>query len=436
MNLRHFVLPSVAALVLGAASPASAVVTISGSTIESDSAGDLIRPQCSAGYLDSTGAGGVGSPCATMNSINVYAGAGADTVNLAQLSAADFPALTYVRVVLGDDNVVDTATGSPFNDSFIGDPRGDDSATGGAGNDIFDGVETALGGLGDDLFLKAYTFASGGPGDDRFIDFIASAGIEGGEGYDTWEVDFDLDAAGGVPEVNFTMGPLGLVLSTPDYSQNATVTGVESVHLTLLRGSADTWDGSALAANQHIRSLSGNDTLTGGGLDDVLEGGLGNDSLVGGAGRDVLDGGAGDDVIQARDGEVDVVACGEGSDTVVADVNDVLSGCETVQLPPAPTLPTPTPTPPATPPTPDTGKIKGPAKVGKGKSAVYKFSSPTAGATFQCQLDKGKWKACKAKHKIKTGKLKVGKHRLSVRAVLNGVSDPSPSVKKLKVTRR
>ena len=66
--------------------------------------------------------------------------------------------------------------------------------------------------------------------------------------------------------------------------------------------------------------------------------------------------------------------------------------------------------------------------------AKFGFSSPTAGATFQCKLDKGKWKTCTSKHKVKTKKLKTGKHTLRVRAVLAGTVDPTPSVKKFKVT--
>ena len=58
-----------------------------------------------------------------------------------------------------------------------------------------------------------------------------------------------------------------------------------------------------------------------------------------------MDGGGGDDTLQARDGAVDEVSCGTGTDTAVVDANDsVASDCENVQRP-AETTPTPTPTP-------------------------------------------------------------------------------------------
>ena len=46
---------------------------------------------------------------------------------------------------------------------------------------------------------------------------------------------------------------------------------------------------------------------------------------------DTVDGGAGDDTIHVRDGEQDVVTCGDGNDKVFADFKDVVdTSCETV----------------------------------------------------------------------------------------------------------
>lgn len=86
------------------------------------------------------------------------------------------------------------------------------------------------------------------------------------------------------------------------------------------------------------------DQLDGGAGDDELSGGMGSDSLTGGPGRDVIAGdrvarcnelhcditqGFGDDTIDARDGEVDHVQCGPGTDTVLADKIDVVAtDCE------------------------------------------------------------------------------------------------------------
>lgn len=81
----------------------------------------------------------------------------------------------------------------------------------------------------------------------------------------------------------------------------------------------------------------GADWLTGSVLDDALSGGDGQDTMNGGAGADVLrggrgvdgyDGGPGDDLLDAADGRPELVVCGDGDDTAVADGADVLMGCE------------------------------------------------------------------------------------------------------------
>ena len=185
-------------------------------------------------------------------------------------------------------------------------------------------------------------------------------------------------------------------------------------------------DGSSFPQSIHSRTFSGRNVLRGyGGPDtlltgvasDFLDGGNGNDTLDPGAGPDTVWGGAGNDSVSARDGSADLVDCGDGSDTVVADRADVLSGCESVSLPP-----------------PDTGKIIGPKKTVKGQKATFTFTSEVAGAAFECQVDGGAFKACTSPFKVKTKKLKVGKHTLKVRAVQPaGNLDPTPSTFKFKV---
>jgi hypothetical protein len=72
------------------------------------------------------------------------------------------------------------------------------------------------------------------------------------------------------------------------------------------------------------------DTLTGDGRGTSLDGGSGEDLVDGGAGTDQLTGGTGGDVLRARDGARDVVSCGQESDLVIADVDDVVRDCELV----------------------------------------------------------------------------------------------------------
>jgi hypothetical protein len=84
--------------------------------------------------------------------------------------------------------------------------------------------------------------------------------------------------------------------------------------------------------------------LYGGEGADTLTGGSGPDRLDGGNGGDRLDGRSGDDRLMANDGALDRLACGDGSDSVVADPLDVIedaAACESVARiapgsPPAP----------------------------------------------------------------------------------------------------
>ena len=113
------------------------------------------------------------------------------------------------------------------------------------------------------------------------------------------------------------------------------------------------------AGNDTVNGGPGREFISGGRDDDVLNGGGGADKLFANQGRDREDGGAGDDVLWAlsrkdvasigdadgdelsggpgndrfrvRDGEVDLVHCGDGRDTVLADQFDqVDNDCERV----------------------------------------------------------------------------------------------------------
>jgi Ca2+-binding RTX toxin-like protein len=75
----------------------------------------------------------------------------------------------------------------------------------------------------------------------------------------------------------------------------------------------------------------GRDRLTGGAAPDRLNGGGGRDRLAGGAAKDRYNGGGGNDRILAADGRKERIRCGGGRDSVVADRNDVLRGCERVR---------------------------------------------------------------------------------------------------------
>jgi virginiamycin B lyase len=91
---------------------------------------------------------------------------------------------------------------------------------------------------------------------------------------------------------------------------------------------------------------------------------------------------------------------------------------------------------------PETKIGKGPKKVVKTKKAKakvkFRFSSPAAGATFECSLTRlkgkktkaGAFKGCKSP---KAYKLRPGKYRFQVRAVIGGIRDATPAFRKFKI---
>ena len=109
---------------------------------------------------------------------------------------------------------------------------------------------------------------------------------------------------------------------------SAYCTGASSVSIQTLDLADSIVNRSSLPAT--LDGGSGDDTVTGGGAAETVRGGDGNDMLSGGDGSDAVDAGTGDDQVDVRDGAVDTVACGAGSDTVFADAADVLNGCEVV----------------------------------------------------------------------------------------------------------
>ncbi|QBX55774.1 hypothetical protein EXE58_10105 [Nocardioides seonyuensis] len=428
-------LASAAVLVTATAAPSGAAVTVSSNAVTGDAANDSIVVTCTAGNLAAVGAAGAGDPCADLAFVDVDPGGGTDTVDLSGVTTASFPNLTAVLVDTRDVGFVDTVAGSGLYDYFTADA--DDVLDGAGGNDTFIGGGVARGGAGDDVFRDVDGEAVGGEGDDLFVQVVPASGIDGGPGTDTWVLDIDAEVPQpGLPLV-FTLtdsdATIALGSSSPTTRPAA---GLEHLDLTLMRHGSESYDGSAFSGSAHVRGLAGPDTLTGGPGADTLLAGTGNDTVTGGAGGDDLRGGDGDDTVNARDGVADRVDCGTGTDTVVADVVDTLTGCENVDVPAVPPLPLPTPLPAPAAQAPDTSAISGKSKVTRPRKAKFRFSSTAPGATFECRLDKGRWKACTSPHKVATKKLKPGKHKLQVRAVVGGLVDATPSRKTFKIKRR
>ena len=93
--------------------------------------------------------------------------------------------------------------------------------------------------------------------------------------------------------------------------------------------------------------------------------------------------------------------------------------------------PAPGPSQPAT-TAPDTTIAAKPGAKTTDRTPTFRFRAAT-GASFQCKLDKGPFKACRSPYTTPT--LAPGKHTLLVRAVLGGVPDPSPASFSFKVVR-
>ena len=130
------------------------------------------------------------------------------------------------------------------------------------------------------------------------------------------------------------------------------VGGAGGAHAERWSGTAAAETYSGTAARDVVRSYGGNDTLRGRGGDDYLDGGAGRDTvdggpgsdrlvggdgvdrLVGGSGKDLISAGPGNDVVEARDGAVDTIGCGSGTDRVIVDWIDVVApSCEAVERP-------------------------------------------------------------------------------------------------------
>lgn len=404
---------AVCALAVGHAVPSYAAVSVApNGLVQGDSEADWIVVTCTDGLLHASGVT-AGESCATATELLVTPGGGADHVLIGAVTASSFPLLRQPRVDVRegvpDPRPGDVVSGSSMGDLIQGDWR--DQLLGGEGDDVIIGGLEPYGGPGDDVMQGAALKASGGDGDDRFVDTLV---VDGGPGVDTWEAHF---------EVLFPSADLPYIM-TPDGLFFAEITGgpgwgggVERVTLVLLHSRAESYDGSRFGGPQTVHGLGGDDALIGGPGNDRLIAGPGDDSVDAGSGADVVDLGEGDDTARVRDRLVDQVSCGPGTDSVVADAIDKLVGCETVSVP-----------------IPRTSRIRGARTIAKPDVARFAFSSPTAGATFQCRLDKGAWKACTSRHKVRTAKIRTGRHTLRVRAVLAGRADPTPSVKRFTVT--
>jgi RTX calcium-binding nonapeptide repeat (4 copies) len=291
--------------------------------------------------------------CTMPKAIRVELGAGDDDANLSD----GIPVPVTVNGGAGAD-WLDAANQPAVLDGGAGDDKlvggeGDDVLRGGDGNDTIegkDGRDRIDGGAGDDLLSPdGYEHANadvvdGGPGTDRiesdyssrFSDTDAPVAITFGGGADDGRPG-EGDDLRNVEKVWLNVGGSFTGTDGPDEFRLSQV-GTPS---TMAGGGGD----------DNLRSGDGADHLDGGAGNDIVDGGFGDDVLIGGPGRDAISGDLaggdcgplwckypyGNDTIEARDGEVDSITCGAGTDTVIADPQDIVArDCENVDRGSAP----------------------------------------------------------------------------------------------------
>jgi Ca2+-binding RTX toxin-like protein len=258
----------------------------------------------------------------------------------------------------------------------------------GEGDYVSNDVETVVGGSGDDVLLGGIgkDTLRGGDGNDRIDGGSGSDVLDGGPGVDTLDYSsrfvgvtvnlaagtattfgetdrisgFEnvigshrddritgdagpnrLDGGGGFDTVSYATRTSGVTVTLDGRANDGALSEGDNVTPSVegvMGGSGnDRLTGNSRANT--LRGGGGNDVLMGGRASDVLDGGRGSDTIVGGPGADQITGGPGRDRISAgtgsdlvftRDRSADIVDCGSGTDTAVADRRDRLRRCEHV----------------------------------------------------------------------------------------------------------
>ena len=155
---------------------------------------------------------------------------------------------------------------------------------------------------------------------------------------------------------------------------------------------------------------------TGGAGFDQLEG---IQNLIGSPYADTLTGDDGNNRFEVRDGQGDTVACNNGVDRVVADVqgrDGVAGDCDQVEFDFRP----------------ETRIDAGPSGLIRDRTPSFRFSGTKNGSSFECSIDGGPFTACRPAHTLR--RLSNGAHVLRVRAKdLLGAVDLTPAEAKFTV---
>ena len=343
--------PALIVVVLGAAPAAAlgATASVSGGTLQYRAApGEVNRLQISALTERSYRVRDAvpiapGSGCAS-------AGGGAvdcsGEISLVEVDTADgddsatgpdaFLVPDLVVAIRGGEGADRLASGAFARADLSGGPGADALMASDGGGDL-------RGGDGDDLLHSGLDFSGvldGGRGDDTFALAGARQSVTGGPGHDS--ATYALLSSCCTPD---------RVAVTLDGDRDDGPFGADDIgeDVEVVEGGSS---GDSLAASARANTLlgrAGDDALSGGPGNDLLYGHDGADALRGDSGADYLDGGNGDDTLSSRDGLRDRVVCGEGTDSVSADREDLVArDCERVSRPRGPheqRTPTPIPSP-------------------------------------------------------------------------------------------
>lgn len=215
------------------------------------------------------------------------------------------------------------------------------------GTDALTGIESAVGGAGDDSISgdKAANILQGGLGNDKLYGREGNDKLYGGDGNDA--------LCGGAGSNILDGGEGGDAVEYSDYSTAVTInldagTGTHGVfadkyvsieHATGGTGS-DKIYGSAVAnmlqggeGHDHLYGYDGGDKLYGEAGSDSLYGGSGNDRLEGGAGRDYLLGELGaDTLVGGADADTFIFRAGDSTTAARDTISDFQTGIDKIDL--------------------------------------------------------------------------------------------------------
>ena len=231
--------------------------------------------------------------------------------------------------------------GNAGNDTLV-TGNGADEVLGGDGNDTmqsFEGPDIVRGEGGDDSVsagkeepeANAADVVDGGPGFDRIPDVDADYNRGFDDNVSLTNDNLANDGEAGEGDNVVAVERISVT------ANHATLVGGPEADDFFVEANSSTIQG--LGGNDKLVAYDGNDAIEGGDGDDFLQGGFGNDMLTGGPGVDQFNGdrtesnvfAVGNDQIFARDGLVEQVSCGLGSDTAQVDGSDVVdSSCESV----------------------------------------------------------------------------------------------------------